>query len=150
MPSLASSASPASDWTTATTPKTASVTASAGNVIVVLGGTEDASTTLNAPTDGSNNYTLLTSSALASTSAGYAWSSGVVGQLAITTSSVPGATIGVAYSVTLTASGGTGSGYAWSVTGGSLPSWASLNSGTGVISGTPNAAGSSTECSPAA
>ena len=50
-----------------------------------------------------------------------------------TTSPLPEATMGVAYSDTLSASGGTG-GYSWSATG--LPSWLSISS-SGVLSGTP-------------
>lgn len=142
MPSLASSASPASDWTTATSPKTAAATASAGNLIVVLGGTEDSSTTLGVPSDGSNAYTLLTSSAIASNCAGYAWTTGIVGQLAITTASLPGGTVGTAYNATLTATGGTGTGYTWSAAG-ALPAGLSLNAGTGLISGTPATTGTS-------
>ena len=50
--------------------------------------------------------------------------------------SLPPAAQGQAYSQTLTATGGTGSGYTWAVTTGSLPGWASLNSSTGAITGT--------------
>ncbi len=58
----------------------------------------------------------------------------------ITTSSLPGATVGAAYSQTLEASGGVGP-YAWSVVSGALPAGLSLATSTGVISGTPIAAG---------
>ena len=51
--------------------------------------------------------------------------------------SVSSPTVGTAYSQTISASGGA-SPYAFSVTGGGLPAWASLNTSTGVISGTPN------------
>ncbi len=49
------------------------------------------------------------------------------------------APLNLPYSTTLAATGGTGS-YTWSVASGStLPSWLSLNSSTGVLSGTPTA-----------
>src|SRR5204862_3475196 len=50
-------------------------------------------------------------------------------------------TVGVAYSQTLTASGGTG-GYQWSVPPGSLPAGLALNGA--VISGNPTTVGTST------
>jgi len=59
--------------------------------------------------------------------------------LAITTTSLPGATVGTAYSVSLAASGGTPP-YSWSLTSGSLPPGLSLSS-SGVISGTPTTSG---------
>ena len=62
--------------------------------------------------------------------------------LTISTTTVPDATAGTPYSVTLTASGGT-SPYSWSVSSGSLPAGLTLSS-AGVISGTPSTAGSST------
>ncbi len=61
--------------------------------------------------------------------------------LAITTSSpLPAGTIGVNYSQTLMATGGSGQ-YTWSVTVGALPGGLTLNSSSGLISGQPNAAG---------
>ncbi|HUB79023.1 MAG TPA: Ig domain-containing protein [Bryobacteraceae bacterium] len=57
----------------------------------------------------------------------------------ITTSSLPTATVGAAYSETLTASGGTPP-FQWSVTSGSLPQGIAL-SPAGAFSGTPSAAG---------
>ena len=54
----------------------------------------------------------------------------------------PSGEVGAAYSYTLIASGGTGP-YAWSVIGGSLPGGITLNASTGVLSGTPTAAGTS-------
>ena len=59
----------------------------------------------------------------------------------ITTTSVPDGQIGVAYSQTLQATGGT-TPYAWSLDAGSLPAGLTLSSG-GVISGTPTTAGTS-------
>lgn len=56
--------------------------------------------------------------------------------LAVATTTLPVGQIGVAYSFTLTATGGTRP-YTWSQTGGTLPAGLSLNTSTGVISGTP-------------
>ena len=58
----------------------------------------------------------------------------------VTTSSLPGGTVGTAYSTTLQASGGT-TPYSWSISAGSLPAGLTLSSSTGQISGTPTAAG---------
>jgi Leucine-rich repeat (LRR) protein len=63
--------------------------------------------------------------------------------LVITTTSLPKATQNVPYSDTLAASGGD-SIYSWSVTVGLLPTGLSLNTSTGVISGTPSVVGSNT------
>ncbi len=60
--------------------------------------------------------------------------------LSVTTTSLPGGDVGSSYSTTLAATGGSGSD-TWALTSGTLPSWASLNTSTGVISGTPNATG---------
>jgi hypothetical protein len=62
--------------------------------------------------------------------------------LSITTSSVPAATVGAAYSATFAASGGT-SPYTWGIASGSLPAGLSLNSSTGAVSGTPSQQGTS-------
>ncbi|HVN04527.1 MAG TPA: putative Ig domain-containing protein [Bryobacteraceae bacterium] len=59
--------------------------------------------------------------------------------LNITTSTLPGATVGAAYSQTLSATGGTAP-YLWSIAVGALPGGLSF-SAAGVITGTPNAAG---------
>ena len=61
----------------------------------------------------------------------------------ITTTSLPTAEIGYAYSTTVTATGGTLP-YTWSISSGSLPGWASLGSSTGIISGTPTGSPSTT------
>jgi len=62
--------------------------------------------------------------------------------LTITTSSpLPGGLVGVAYSQTLSATGGQ-SPYTWSVVTGSLPAGLALAPSTGVISGTPSTSGS--------
>jgi hypothetical protein len=66
----------------------------------------------------------------------------VVGELAIMTTSLPGATVGTAYSQPVTASGGEAP-YGWSVASGSLPPGLTLSDGTpsATISGTPTTAG---------
>lgn len=57
--------------------------------------------------------------------------------LSVTTPSLPGGSIGTAYSQTLQATGGI-SPYTWAVTTGALPAGLTLNAATGVISGTPS------------
>jgi large repetitive protein len=59
--------------------------------------------------------------------------------LTISTTSLADGDVGIAYSQTLTAGGGSGS-YTWSLNSGTLPTWAKLSGG--VISGNPNAAAS--------
>uniref|UniRef100_Q01TD0 Ig family protein n=1 Tax=Solibacter usitatus (strain Ellin6076) TaxID=234267 RepID=Q01TD0_SOLUE len=56
--------------------------------------------------------------------------------LTITTTSLPSGQVGVPYSATLAASGGT-SPYTWQLTSGALPGGLTLNTTTGQISGTP-------------
>ena len=60
--------------------------------------------------------------------------------LAITTSSLASGTQGTSYSNAVSATGGT-TPYAWSISSGALPAGLSLASSTGLISGTPTAAG---------
>ncbi|WP_395731929.1 putative Ig domain-containing protein [Prosthecobacter sp.] len=64
--------------------------------------------------------------------------------ISLTPTTTAQATVGSAYSQTLTASGGTAPYSTWTVTSGTLPAGLTLNASTGVISGTPttsNAAG---------
>ncbi|HTW46492.1 MAG TPA: putative Ig domain-containing protein [Acidobacteriaceae bacterium] len=63
--------------------------------------------------------------------------------LAISTSSLPDGVVGSAYSQTLSATGGSGAGYAWTISAGTLPSGLTLSS-AGAITGTPKSAGAST------
>ena len=58
-------------------------------------------------------------------------------QLQITTTSLPDAKEGVAYSYTVSASGGDSANYTWSVSG--QPSWLTIDASTGELSGTPPA-----------
>jgi len=57
----------------------------------------------------------------------------------ISSSALPAGTVGIPYSATLQAGGGTLP-YTWSIISGSLPSGLTLDSSTGIISGTPLAA----------
>jgi hypothetical protein len=59
--------------------------------------------------------------------------------LSITTSGLPGATVGTSYSTTLVASGGSGT-KSWTITAGSLPAGLALSS-SGVLGGMPTAPG---------
>jgi hypothetical protein len=60
--------------------------------------------------------------------------------LSVLTSSLPSGVVGAPYTDQLAAAGGTGSD-TWSISAGSLPAGLTLNGSTGVISGTPSAAG---------
>ena len=64
------------------------------------------------------------------------------GSPSITTTSLPGGTVGQSYSATLAATGGK-TPYSWIIASGSLPGGLSLGASTGVISGTPSATGQS-------
>ena len=66
------------------------------------------------------------------------------GSLTITTGSpLPQGTIGISYSQTLAASGGTAP-YTWSLSAGSLPAGLTLNASVGTVGGTPSALGTTT------
>ena len=62
--------------------------------------------------------------------------------LLVTTTSLPNAAVGLAYSAMLGASGGLPP-YSWSVIAGALPGGVSLDAGTGAVAGIPGSAGTS-------
>jgi len=61
----------------------------------------------------------------------------------VTTSPLPGGTLGASYSLTLAAGGGTPP-YTWTIVSGALPAGLSLNPANGLIGGIPTAAGIAT------
>ncbi len=72
--------------------------------------------------------------------ASQALSIAVASRLAVSTTSLPGGSVGSSYTATLAGSGGTPP-YSWSVVTGSLPPGLSLDAATGGISGTPTSPG---------
>ena len=64
-----------------------------------------------------------------------------VSNVSVLTAALAGGTEGITYNSVLLASGGTGTGYVWTVSNGSLPAGIVLSAG-GVLSGTPTAMGS--------
>ena len=93
---------------------------------------------------GSSTFTVkVTDSESPAASATKSYTLVVVPALVVTTSSLPAANIGVAYSATIAASGGVPP-YTFAVTAGSLPAGVTLNPSTGALSGTPTASGSFT------
>ena len=94
-------------------------------------------------TSGSDSFTITATDKLISGLTGSQAYTLVVNPLATLTVSpgtLPGATVNTAFSGTLSASGGSGS-YTYAVTAGSLPAGLSLNTSTGMLSGTPTNAG---------
>jgi hypothetical protein len=64
--------------------------------------------------------------------------------LSVSPVTLPAGIVGTAYNATLTASGGAGGPYTFSVISGALPTGLSLKGSTGVISGTPTTSGTAT------
>jgi alpha-tubulin suppressor-like RCC1 family protein len=76
-----------------------------------------------------------------STGSGAADTLAIVGDLALSTGSLPAGTVGLPYSAAVSATGGAG-GDVWSASG--LPAGLSINASSGAITGTPAAAGNAT------
>ncbi len=94
-------------------------------------------TLLNTDTTGTDNFTVKVTDTVANLSATGSFSIVVDAGVSITTTTLPTGYTGSSYSQQLTASGGTGTGYQWIVTGGTiLPSGLTLSAG-GLLSGTP-------------
>jgi subtilisin family serine protease len=91
---------------------------------------------------GTSNFTVKVTDANSATATQPLSLTVVVAPLTVVTTSLANGTQNIAYSVTLTATGGTAP-YSWSITVGTLPSGLTLASSTGVISGTPSATGTS-------
>ncbi len=89
---------------------------------------------------GTSSFTIQARDAVGGT-ASRAYSVSVATAVSMVTTSLPGGTVGTAYSATVTATGGTAP-YAFSVAGGQLPAGLTLST-SGGLSGTPAAAGSS-------
>jgi len=112
------------------------------NGLAVSGASSSAYTTL--PTSSSDTgaqFTVVVSNSSGSvtSSAAVLTVSTSIPPLELTTSQLPGGTVGSSYSTTLSASGGTPP-YSWSVSSDTLPTGLSLSS-SGTLSGTPTVAG---------
>src|SRR5256886_4473149 len=113
------------------------------NGIAVSGASSSAYTTpATSTSDSGAQFTVIVSNSAGSvtSSAGVLTVSASIPALQITSSQLPGGTVGRAYNATLNASGGS-TPYAWSVTSGALPNGLTLNS-AGSVSGTPSIGGS--------
>jgi uncharacterized protein (TIGR03437 family) len=96
-------------------------------------------------TAGSSSFSVTVKDSLGNTSNPQALSITIDSAVTVaTTSPLPNASVGVAYSQTLAASGGQSPYSTWTITTGTLPAGLTLNSSTGAITGTPSTTGSST------
>ncbi len=92
-------------------------------------------------TSATNNFSITATDGLSATGS-RAYSVTINAAITVNPATLPDAMLGTPYSQTITATGGNGS-YVFSVSAGSLPPGLTLNAVTGVISGTPTAAGAS-------
>jgi subtilisin family serine protease len=126
--------------TSGTTPYTWSI--SSGTLPAGLSLASSTGVISGTPTStGTSNFTVLVTDANSAT-ANQALSLTVVAALTVTTTSLTVGEQNVAYSATLSATGGTVP-YTWSISSGALPAGLSVASSTGVISGTPSGSGTS-------
>ncbi len=112
------------------------------NGVAVNGASSSAYTTpATSSSDNGGQFTVVVSNSAGSvtSSAAILMVNASIPPLQVTSSQLPGGTVGSAYSATLSASGGT-SPYSWSVSSGTLPTGLSLSS-SGTLSGTPTVAG---------
>ena len=89
-------------------------------------------------TAATSNFTITATDGLGASNA-RAYSVTINPAITVNPATLPNGTVGVAYSQTVSATGGTGS-YTFSVSAGSLPAGLSLNGATGAITGTPTTA----------
>ena len=93
-------------------------------------------------TAATSNFTITATDGLGATGA-RAYAVTINAAITVNPATLPNGTVGVAYSQTVSATGGNGS-YTFSVSAGSLPAGLSLNAGTGAITGTPTTAATAT------
>jgi len=124
----ATGGAPPYQWSIDTPPPGLAMNPSSG----VLSGTPSAAGTFNL------NVKVTDSAALSATRA---FTIAIANALTIVTPSLPGGTVGTAYSQQLSATGGSPP-YKWTVAGGALPAGITLDGPSGALSGSPTAAGS--------
>jgi large repetitive protein len=90
------------------------------------------------------NYGLIITNSTVHFSGGLVNNGTLEAPVIVSPATLPGGMINVTYNQTITASGGSGGGYTFSVLSGALPGGLSLNSSTGALTGTPTTPGSAT------
>lgn len=148
VPTLAS-VSPSSGPIAGGTSVTIAGTNFTGATAVTFGGVAASSFTINSDTAitatvpahaaGAVDIVVVAPDGTATMTNGYAYVASLV--LSPSDGALPADTVGIAYSQTITASGGTAP-YSYAVTSGALPAGLTLDAASGVISGTPTASGS--------
>lgn len=122
---------------------------SGGYTCAVTAGTLPANLVLNSmtctlsgvvTTPGTYTFTIGTTDSAGNTGS-RAFTLVIAGGVVLDPPTLPAATYGVAYSQTLVATGGFGTGYAYSLVSGALPTGLALNASTGEITGTPTLVG---------